>query len=285
MRGGIIKPTLWFGFNCLMIMDSLLSKLLNIANNYPENSSERRLAEHLLRNMQEIPLLSSEVMAQRCFSSMASLNRFVQALDCTSYAQFKFIFEQNLSKYMPLYYFSEAYKSVESERNVIKLVTDNLSRSIKGIVQAVNGELLETVVRMLFEAENIYLLCDNNLNNCTMDFQKRMLLCGKYILYSTEWLPSKTLPVGGVRIIPRIEQIKSNSQHCSVEIFTERKREEGKKCLWDLHIIILDRTPHFATSQEKLINGSQMAQISLEFILQLISSAYCNMVAFMRRGT
>lgn len=163
-------------------------------------------------------------------------------------------------------------------------MASNLSRSIKGIMQAIDGDLLENVVKMLYEAENIYLLCDHNLNNCTMDFQKRMLLCGKYIQYSDTWVPSKTLPVGGVRIIPRIEQIKSNSQHCSVEMFVEKKREEGAKCLWDLHIIILDRTPHYATNKEKLINGSQVAQISLEFILQLISSAYCNMVAFVRRG-
>lgn len=265
-------------------MESLVSKLLNIANNYPEQSSDRQLAEHLLRNMQDIPSLSSEAMAQRCFSSMASLNRFAQALDCTSYAQFKFLFEQNLSKYMPLYYFAEPYKPVESENNVARLVASNLSRSIKGIMQAIDGDLLENVVKMLYKAENIYLLCDHNLNNCTMDFQKRMLLCGKYIQYSDTWVPSKTLPVAGVRIIPRIEQIKSNSQHCSVEMFVEKKREEGAKCLWDLHIIILDRTPHYATNKEKLINGSQVAQISLEFILQLISSAYCNMVAFVRRG-
>ena len=104
-------------------MESLVSKLLNIANNYPKHSSDRQLARHLLKNMQDIPRLSCETMAQRCFSSMASLNRFAQILDCTSYAQFKFIFEQNLPQYMPLYYFSEPYKPVESENNVIKLVT------------------------------------------------------------------------------------------------------------------------------------------------------------------
>ena len=137
-------------------MESLVSKLLNIANNYPKHSSDRQLARHLLKNMQDIPRLSCETMAQRCFSSMASLNRFAQILDCTSYAQFKFIFEQNLPQYMPLYYFSEPYKPVESENNVIKLVTSNLSRSIKGIIQTIDGELLENVVKMIYEAENIF---------------------------------------------------------------------------------------------------------------------------------
>lgn len=264
-------------------MDALISKLLNIANNYPPRSGDRQLAVQLLQNIQDIPLLSSELMAQRCFSSMASLNRFSQSLGYASYAQFKSAFEQNLSSYMPMYYFSDPYQPVQSEQDVVKLITNNLNRSIQSIIQTIDGELLESIVRMLYEAEKIYLLCDNNLNNCTMDFQKRMLLCGKYIQYSATWISSKTLPVGGVRIIPRIEQIKSNSQHCSAEIFTEKRREEDRKCLWDLHIIILDRTPHCATNKERLINGSQFAQISLEFILQIISSAYCNMIAFQRR--
>jgi len=256
-------------------MEETLVKLLTIVNSYSPQHADYQIAKPLLSNLREIGSLSVEQMAERCFVSTASLIRFAKNLGFANYSQFRHVFEMSLSLWVPAKPIEGDYTRVEFEKRLLQLIRNEMAHSINNVHTVLNEELLTHIVDTMDQSDHIYLLEDSILKSCSLDFQQKMFLAGKTIEHHQKWVSSTDIPNNSLRIIPRIQRVNSQSTGSSTEIILTDKRTKTGNLIHDLRILIVEHTPYFATSKEFLINGNHTALITLQYILQILLSAYC----------
>lgn len=81
---------------------TILNSLVSFYNSYPVGSTYHEVAAHLLKNLDKIENCSIEELANLCYTSPATINRFVRMIDCTSFKEFKRSIAETIDNY-PLY--------------------------------------------------------------------------------------------------------------------------------------------------------------------------------------
>ncbi|MDL2220816.1 hypothetical protein LJC55_04025 [Eubacteriales bacterium OttesenSCG-928-N14] len=265
-------------------MEQVLMKLISIVNCYSPQHADYQIARFLLENFSDIASSSVEQMAERCFVSTTSLIRFAKNIGFPSYTQFRLVFENEAHLWEPCNHISGKYHRVETEEKTLQFIKNELDNSINNVHKEITAEMLAKITDLLNNAKDVYLIEDTELKHCTMDFQSRMLLAGRYIKYSKGWLSSSELHSGDVRIIPRFQQVMTQSSGCMSEIIITQKINKKTETINDIRIFIREQVPFHTTSQENLINGNHTALITLQYILQLIQSSFCVHKAMIKRN-
>ncbi|MDL2220593.1 hypothetical protein LJC55_02895, partial [Eubacteriales bacterium OttesenSCG-928-N14] len=150
-------------------MDKTLMKLILLMDNLPSSDPEYHMATNLLQNLWDIPNLSIEEMAERCYTSPATLSRFCKRLGFKSYVLFRSEFEPNLAllkQDRPIYSGYEARPETSPIERVVNLTIAVLNE----VKQQLSFDEIEKAIDALHDAENIYMLGNELILSAVTDF-------------------------------------------------------------------------------------------------------------------
>jgi DNA-binding MurR/RpiR family transcriptional regulator len=133
--------------------ESLIAQLQN------GSSSNKRIADYLLRNQVKVTALGIEDMAEKCDVSTATISRFVRDLGFTNFAALKNSIAETVQ---------EIFSPVEKLRHVIEDKKKNTSpiyaslqsatANIHGASQSINEAQIQHIVQRLAKANTVYIM-------------------------------------------------------------------------------------------------------------------------------
>lgn len=146
----------------------LLNALLNIINNYEEDSSKVVIAKYLLNNFSHIDQINIYDAAEACAVSRASIRRFSQELGFENFKNLK----QDKLGYE--FYTEEGFS--EYEESMVK----QMNRMVAQCNINLKNIKTDLAYEMMAADEIVFLVSDIYTSRC-LEFQKEMILLGKMV--------------------------------------------------------------------------------------------------------
>jgi len=192
-----------------------LFKKLEIANHF--SSSEKNIAEYILKHSEEVLNLSTIELARKTFTSPATIVRLCQKLNFKGYNDFKIALSANLQ------YISSHQKNINAnfpfQKNtnpsqITNIIAELYKESINETLQLLNQNDLSKSVILLDKAKIIDIYGVSGPLRMASDFQYKMFRIGK-----------------DVRIAPMVnEQLfqanQSDPSHCAILVSYSGETEE-----------------------------------------------------------
>jgi len=134
--------------------------LEHISNNYDElTPSQRRVAEYIYNNVNEVFLLNSFQIARTAKVSEATVTRFVSNLGFSGFSEFKReIARQVLEDFSTPKRLAESAESLEDRENVFSGILKSDIENIRTLATKISDQLFEEAVDKLCSARSIYVL-------------------------------------------------------------------------------------------------------------------------------
>jgi DNA-binding MurR/RpiR family transcriptional regulator len=123
------------------------------------SSSNKRIADYLLRNQVKVTALGIEDMAEQCDVSTATISRFARDLGFSNYAALKNkIAETVQAIFSPV---EKLRNTIEGKKNNISPIYASLqsaTANIEGASQSINEEQMQQIVQRLGKAGTVYIM-------------------------------------------------------------------------------------------------------------------------------
>ena len=254
-------------------MDDVIMQLLLLMDNLQVDETEHHLAAQLLKNIYEIPDLSIENMAERCYTSPATLSRFIKRLGFKSYVIFRNTFGPEINNIKTDRKVFVGYNGLP-ETTPIERFIGQLIDSLTEIQQTLDPEELNIAVQTIHDADNVIIMESSDMLPAIIDFQYRMLLCERFVQFSPSWVHASEMSPNSVRILPEVVSTRGESSGCRVRLRTVERLNSYNGSLFDIHISIQETIPFVTTNRSRFSNDEQLGRIALMCALGIIHSAY-----------
>ena len=268
-------------------MEEVLYKLLNIVNNNSSGDTEYSIAMGLLKNIVAIGKLSIEQMADKCYTSTASLSRFCRKLGFSNYSLFKSSFNQNPSELLMSSDHNVYYSHLMSEQKIINRVIEKQINILSTFKEEIDANCISEIIDEINNAEAIYLICNKEVQASIFDFQYKMLLAGKYVEYRrSDWIQSYSTKPHSLRIQINIFTVEGySSMHSNIIGIDIAERINSKdKRLVDLKVIITDEVPIITTKNNRNMEDGKNCSMILSTFLKILSIAYSEKYVLSKRS-
>ena len=271
------------------VMDETVIRLLMIANNYHEQDAEHDIAVKLLEHAGDIDKCTLEQMAQRCFTSATSLSRFIKKMGFQNYSVFKSVFAKQIKgNWSGEYVFPNDNRNIaaSSVQSVIRRIAREDAEAIARLGEEIQEGDIGEIIRLIHEADYIYLVGNEMVQSCIVEFQHRMLLAGKYVDYHAGWIDSQMTKPNSLRLELVIEHTFSvpeeqkKLQRVKIHIVERLKKEE--KGLMDVHIFVRDIDTLIQSGRLKHLDEGINGLLLLRTILKMVSIAYAEKYEFLK---
>lgn len=254
-------------------MDSALMQLILMVNNASRQDPEYHIASNLLKNLLHIPKMSIEEMAEKCFTSSATLSRFCKRLGYRNYVVLRGAFEpaiEKLEQERSIYCgYDKPAKTLSIDR-VVSQCTD----ALESVRQQLSFLEVERAVDAIYQAKNIYLLANEKMVPAIIEFQYNMLLDNRYVQYLSDWVNASEIEHNSVRILPGIFNSPDLTTKESVTLNTVERLRKPRGNLLDIHICITETVPFVTSERSRFTNDGQTARLILQCVLSIIHTTY-----------
>lgn len=257
----------------MIIMESTIMRLILLMNNLPGDETEHHLAANLLKNLYDLPFLSIEEMAERCYTSPATLSRFCKMLGFKSYVVFRSTFDPKIRQLKQERYIYSGYDS-SPETSPVERFIEQTVYSLLQIQHQIDMKELAAATEAIHKAERILLIADSTLMPTVIDFQYRMLLCERFVRYSPVWVHASEMEQNSVRILPEIVLARGKSSSGQVELSTVERLRSNNGNLIDIHISVQESVPFVTTERNRYTNDGETSKITLMCTMEILHSAY-----------
>lgn len=149
--------------------------LLNIKLLYDKmGNAEKKIADFLLKNPNEILPLSITELAEKCGASEATLVRFSRRLGLEGYQQLKISIAQEEN----VYSLNENISKEDSAFQVFAKVCDDVYSSLEKTKKSIDKNALQACCELLSNAENVYVFGLGNSSPVAQDVAHKFLRLG-----------------------------------------------------------------------------------------------------------
>ena len=153
---------------------NLLSSLQNIVNRNDEDDTDFVIARYLLIHLREIKKISIYTVAEECFTSRSSVQRFIKTLGFDSFTELKEYADSAISH-------QTRFISYTDRVNFGEYLKNGIEAMIPDIEKACSAPSFRKLVTRLHEAENIIVLTAEDSSAALPTFQQEFLSVGKLI--------------------------------------------------------------------------------------------------------
>lgn len=153
---------------------NVMTSLLSVVNRNDTKSTDYVIAEYLLRHLHELPKLSIYKVADDCFVSRSSVQRFIKSLGYDSFTEFK-----------------DGGQELESHKNAFIDYTDHpdypeyldgqLNRMIRSISTLATQQKLSLLARKIHDSHTVVMLASESSAGPLNTFQESLAVFGKVI--------------------------------------------------------------------------------------------------------
>ncbi|KGO22234.1 RpiR family transcriptional regulator, partial [Oenococcus alcoholitolerans] len=167
----------------MLLIDKLRSK---------ENltTTEKKIVNYILDNLDEIPAMSVEQLAKKSFSSHSAIVRLSKKLGFAGYKEFRL----ELSKTIQARIFQPEdvdanfpFKREDDSMMIAKKLADLSVSTIKRSYAQLNKEQLDKAGRMLWSAERIFLFGQGDSQIRARSFQNKLVKIDKFAMIGEEY--------------------------------------------------------------------------------------------------
>lgn len=158
---------------------SMLSSLLSVLNSNEEDHINVVLAKYMLEHIKEIGSLSIYKIADDCFTSRSSVQRFVQHLGFDSFTSLKENGVDNLAHWGKFIEYAD-------HTDYPVFLQDSVSNMMNQINASYSKESMSTLCKLIYNSENVLLLIAETSSSAIREFQQGMIAFGKIMRLMTD---------------------------------------------------------------------------------------------------
>lgn len=158
---------------------SMLSSLLSVLNSNEEDNINVVLAKYFLENIKDIANLSIYKVADDCFTSRSSIQRFVQKLGFESFTALKENGIDNLAHW-------DKFIEYADHENYPTFLNTSVSKMMDSINESYDETSMKTLARLIYESDNVLLLIAETSSSAVREFQQGMISFGKIMRVMTD---------------------------------------------------------------------------------------------------
>lgn len=153
---------------------NLLTTLLVILNSNDANDTNFIIAKYIIEHINEIKSMSIYDLADACFVSRSSIQRFLKNIGYESYTQLKHSIDVVISH-------QKAYAAYTNRTGFPEFVSVSINNMITDIDATCAGKTFDHLVDLLYSSKNVYMLSAEDSVEAIKVFQRCMLSIGKII--------------------------------------------------------------------------------------------------------
>ncbi len=153
---------------------NLLTSLLSIINRVDESDTDFTIAQYLLKKVDKLDSISIYTIADECFVSRSSVQRFIKNIGYDSFTQMKKYVGEVIDHQRG---FVEYTDHSQYKENLMK----NLAAMSEDIVSSSNRNSFQKLLSMIHDAENVVLVCAEDSSYAPFLFQQQLLSIGKLV--------------------------------------------------------------------------------------------------------
>ena len=153
---------------------NVLTTLLVILNSNDANDTNFIIAKFIIEHIDEIKSMSIYDLADRCFVSRSSVQRFLKNIGYESYTQLKQSIDIVISH-------QKAYAAYTNRTGFPEFVAASINNMLKDIDVAASSRSFSRLVDLLYSCENVYMLSAEDSVEAIKVFQRCMLSIGRTI--------------------------------------------------------------------------------------------------------
>lgn len=161
-------------------MGALFNKLLSYINTTLVKDSNYEIALLLIQNYKKLKDVSIEEMAQMCYTSKASVSRFIRFIGFDNFKEFKQSLDQDFT--MSNDYSKQFCKQLcEDENSAIQAYTEMLVADIRSTRTPENMETISKVTEVIRASDKVAFFAHHFLWDAGRYYQSKMMTMGKYV--------------------------------------------------------------------------------------------------------
>ena len=153
---------------------NLLTSLLSILNTNDENDTDFVIARYLLLNMSKIKDTSIYKIAEECYVSRSSVQRFIKNIGYDSFTQMKRSIDEILAH-------EEGFIDYTDHVEYKDYISESISEMIADIARASLTPSFSRLLKIFAQAENVVILTAEDSSHACRLFQQQILTTGKLV--------------------------------------------------------------------------------------------------------
>ncbi|WP_294216914.1 MurR/RpiR family transcriptional regulator [Pseudobutyrivibrio sp.] len=158
---------------------SMLSSLLSVLNSNEEDHINVVLAKYMLEHIREIGSLSIYKIADDCFTSRSSIQRFVQHLGFDSFTALKENGVENLAHW-------DKFIEYADHPDYPNFLSQSVSKMTESINASYSKQSMENLCELIYNSKNVLLLIAETSSSAIREFQQGMIAFGKIMRLMTD---------------------------------------------------------------------------------------------------
>lgn len=167
-------------------MGSLSDKLLDFIDHTRVRDVNYDIAFEMLRNYNRLPDMSISEIAEMCFVSTSTISRFCKFLGYQNFTEFKS--HMGLSFHIKADYSKNLNTYLNADKDIVRDIFKNeIINNINQTMSLENLDAAERIVEAVHENTHIVFFGSHYNLDAGKQFQKKMLLMGKYVELHTDW--------------------------------------------------------------------------------------------------
>ena len=164
-----------------------MSILKNLNDQLCFNSSEKEIANYILKNKEKILEMSIQELALNTYSSTSTIVRLCRKIGLKGYKNFKIKLSaelqkkyENISNVDANFPFTDDDSYMEISKKIFELTNESLAQTY----QLLSSEILEEAVQMLLKAKRVGIFANGDTFIKALGFQNRMMKINTNIILS-----------------------------------------------------------------------------------------------------
>lgn len=165
---------------------NLLTSLLAILNTNDENDTNFIIAKYFLTHLDDISKTSIYELADNCFVSRSSVQRFIKSIGYDSYGQVK----ENLKEVI---IHESAFLDYTDHSNYSNYIAEEINNMVTDIIKSSNSETFIKLNKLFLKTKNVVILTAEDSSSACRLFQQQVLSTGKLIRLISSANPNQSL--------------------------------------------------------------------------------------------
>ncbi|MBQ6334795.1 MAG: MurR/RpiR family transcriptional regulator [Erysipelotrichaceae bacterium] len=153
---------------------NLLTSLLAQLNKNDENDTNFVIARYFLLNLTRIKNISIYKIAEDCYVSRSSVQRFIKSIGYDSFTQMKASLEEVIAH-------ENAFIDYTDHAYYREYISDSINEMIEDIAKTTGGSDFKKLLNYFLKAENVVILTAEDSSYACKLFQQQVLTTGKLI--------------------------------------------------------------------------------------------------------
>lgn len=153
---------------------NIMTSLLTVVNRNDTRSTDYVIAEYLLRHLRDLGKLSIYKVADDCFVSRSSVQRFIKALGYDSFTEFK-------DGARELEVHKKAFIDYTDHPDYAAYLEEQLNHMARSISQAASQQKLTMLARKIHDSQTVVMMASESSAGPLNTFQESLAVFGKVI--------------------------------------------------------------------------------------------------------